>query len=214
MVLLECINVFQDYRYMAVQLSYTLILASGSARRRGLLAEWGYVFDVVSPLFPEPPAPPSEALSPAAWAEALAYFKAYLVAETYPEAIVVGADTVVVHGEEVIGKPKDEADARWILTTQFAGRNEVITGVAVLYPPDRRRILTHVVTTIMMRAMTESELEAYMAGGAWEGKAGAYALQEGGDKFVLSMDGSESNVVGLPMEKLEEIFGRITENEV
>jgi septum formation protein len=199
---------------MAVELPYQLILASGSARRRDLLAEWGYAFEVVSPPLPEPPAPPSEALSPAAWAEALAYFKAYAVAETYPEVIVVGADTVVVHDKEVIGKPKDEADARRILTTQFAGRNEVITGVAVLYPPDRRRILTDVVTTIIMRAMTESELEAYMASGAWEGKAGAYALQEGGDKFVLSMDGSESNVVGLPMEKLEEIFGRITENEV
>ena len=198
---------------MVVELPYQLILASGSARRRDLLTEWGYAFEVVSPPLPEPPAPPSEALSPAAWAEALAYFKAYAVAETYPEAMVVGADTVVVHGDEVIGKPRDEADARRILTTQFAGRNEVITGIAVLYPPDRRRIITHVATTIMMRAMTKAELEAYMAGGAWEGKAGAYALQEGGDKFVLSIDGSESNVVGLPMEKLEEIFGLITKNE-
>ncbi|GAF70046.1 unnamed protein product, partial [marine sediment metagenome] len=117
------------------------------------------------------------------------------------------------HGNEVIGKPKDEADARRILTTRFAGRNDVITGVAVLYPPDRRRIITRVVTTIMMRAMTEAELESYMASGVWEGKAGAYALQEGGDKFVLSMDGSESNVVGLPMETLEKIFIRITNHE-
>ena len=198
---------------MVVELPYQLILASGSARRRDLLTEWGYAFEVVSPPLPEPPASPSESLSPAAWTEAIAYFKAYAVAKTYPEAMVVGADTVVVHGDEVIGKPRDEADARRILTTQFAGRNEVITGVAVLFPPERRRILTHVVTTIMMRAMTKAELEAYMAGGAWEGKAGAYALQEGGDKFVLSIDGSESNVVGLPMEKLEEIFGLITKNE-
>jgi len=145
---------------MAVALPNRLILASSSARRQLLLAEWGYAFDVVSPPFSEPPAPGSEALSPAAWAEALAYFKGYAVAQTYPEAIVVGADTVVVHGEEVLGKPKDEADARRILTTQFAGRNEVITGVAVLHPPERRRIITHVVTTIMMRAMTEADLEA------------------------------------------------------
>lgn len=125
----------------------------------------------------------------------------------------MGADTVVAHGPEIIGKPKDQADARRILTTQFAGRNDVITGVAVLYPPDHRRMITHVITTIMMQAMTESELEEYMAGGAWQGKAGAYALQEGGDKFVLSMDGSESNVVGLPMEKLTEIFSRISKRE-
>ena len=82
-----------------------------------------------------------------------------------------------------------------------------------MYPSDRRIILTHVLTTILMRAMTEAELEAYMASGAWEGKAGAYALQEGGDKFVISMEGSESNVVGLPMEKLEEILIQIADHE-
>lgn len=198
---------------MTVKLPYRLILASSSARRRQLLTEWGYVFDVVPPLFSEPPAPAGEALSPSAWAEALAYFKAYAVAQTHPEAVVVGADTVVVHDKVVIGKPKDQADARRILTTQFAGQNDVITGVAVLYPPDHQRIITHVSTTILMRAMTEPELDAYMAGGAWQGKAGAYALQEGGDKFVVSMDGSESNVVGLPMEKLTEIFSRISKPE-
>ncbi len=195
------------------KLSYPLILASDSARRRGLLTEWGYSFKAVSPYITEPPATRGKALTPAAWVEAMAYSKAHVVALDHPDAIVMGADTVVVHGEEVIGKPKDEADAQRILTTQFAGRNEVITGVAVLYPPDRQRIITHVATTLLMRAMTESELEAYMASGAWEGKAGAYALQEGGDKFVLSMEGSESNVVGLPMEKLEEILGWIAENE-
>lgn len=198
---------------MVVNLSYPLILASSSARRRSLLIEWGYDFKVVAPDITEPPATKGKALTPASWVEATAYNKAYVVAVDHPDTIVVGADTVVVHGEEVIGKPKDEADARRILTKQFAGRNEVITGVAVLYPPDRRRIITHVVTTIMMRAMTEAELEAYMVGGAWEDKAGAYALQEGGDKFVLSMDGSESNVVGLPMEKLEEIFSQIVKYE-
>jgi len=194
---------------MVVNLSYPLILASGSARRRSLLTEWGYDFEIVAPDLAEPPATRGQALTPPAWAEAMAYAKAYLVAVDRPDAIVVGADTVVVHGEEVIGKPKDEADARRILTTRFAGRNEVITGLAVLYPPDRQIILTHVVTTIMMRAMTPPELEAYITGGAWKDKAGAYALQEGGDKFVLSLDGSESNVVGLPGEKLEEIFNRI-----
>jgi septum formation protein len=198
---------------MTLKLSYPLILASGSARRRGLLTEWGYSFEAVTPYITEPPATRGKALTPAAWVEAMAYSKAYVVASDRPNTIVVGADTVVVHEEEVIGKPKDEADARRILTTQFTGRNEVITGVAVLYPPGHQRIITHVTTTLMMRAMTESEIEAYMASGAWAGKAGAYALQEGGDKFVLSLDGSESNVVGLPMEKLEEIFGWITENE-
>jgi len=194
---------------MMQKLAYPLILASGSPRRRQLLAAAGYTFEVVEPPFEEPVPPTTQASAAAGWAEALAYYKAAAVAQCYADAIVIGADTVVVYGEELIGKPKDEADARRILSTKFAGRNEVITGLAVLPPQTERRIITHVRTTLMMRPMTSEELEDYLASGAWRGKAGAYALQEGGDKFVLSTQGSESNVVGLPMEKLKELLSRI-----
>jgi len=192
---------------MAVQLSGRLILASASPRRRELLRGAGYEFDVVPPPVHEPVAP-AHSIAPGFWAEALAYFKARSVAESHPEAIVVGADTVVTHGGRMIGKPKDVADARRILSSMFAGRNEVITGLAVVYPPNASRIITHVTTVLTMRAMRREELEEYLAGGAWRGKAGAYALQEGGDRFVESIVGSESNVVGLPMEKLEEILAQ------
>lgn len=190
------------------KLHYPLILASASPRRRQLLSDADYEFEVVEPPFEEPTPPATQASAAAGWAEALAYYKAAAVAQCYPDAITVGADTVVVFGEELIGKPKDEADARQILSAKFGGRNEVITGLAVLLPKAERRIITHVRTNLTMRPMSNEELEDYIASGKWREKAGAYALQEGGDKFVLSSEGSESNVLGLPMEKLEEILLR------
>jgi septum formation protein len=193
--------------------SYPLILASASPRRRELLRAAGYAFEVVPPVLSEPPLPASRLIAPAVYAEALAYFKARAVADERAEALIIGADTIVVHGDAIIGKPVDEADARRILTTLFAGPNEVITGLALLCPPREKRIITHVSTKLLMRAMTPRELDDYLAGGAWRDKAGAYALQEGGDQFVLSMEGSASNVVGLPMERLAELLEEFTQKE-
>ena len=136
----------------------------------------------------------------------MAYYKARSVADTHPESIIIGADTIVVHRSNMLGKPQDEADARRILSTMFGGRNDVITGLAVIFPNSARRIITHVNTTLNVRPMTSGELENYLASGAWRGKAGAYALQEGGDKFVQSIQGSQSNIVGLPLEKLAQIL--------
>ena len=176
-----------------------------------MLRSAGYEFDVVQPPLHEPIAP-AHSMAPAFWAESLAYFKARSVAESHRQAIVIGADTIVAHGGQMLGKPKDSADARRMLSSSFAGRNEVITGLAVIFGPNLSRIITHVTSVLVMRAMSQAELEEYLAGGAWRDKAGAYALQEGGDKFVESIDGSESNVVGLPMERLEEILAQCKSN--
>ena len=186
-------------------LPYPLILSSASPRRRQLLRDAGYDFEVVPPPIDEPVAPPV-GIKPAVWVETLAYMKARSVFELHPDALVVGADTIVTHDGQIIGKPADLAHARRILTTQFGGKNDVITGLALLHPGQFHSIITHVTTTLILRPMTETELEDYLTGGAWRGQAGAYALQEGGDKYVQSISGSESNVVGLPLEKLEEIF--------
>jgi len=195
---------------MPKKLSCKLILASASPRRRQLLQEAGYEFEVAPPGIAEPNTPP-DGILPEVWAEALAYLKARSVAESHPDALVLGADTIVTHGGRIIGKPRDWDHARFILTRQFGGENDVITGLALLHLGRMERIITHVRTTLTMRPMTGAELEEYLAGGAWRGKAGAYALQEGGDKFVLAARGSKSNVVGLPLEKLEEIFSEIEE---
>lgn len=191
---------------MSKPLSQKWILASGSPRRAELLREAGYDFEVVIPPYTEPAGPPTPTFAAAAWAESLAFFKASSVAQLHPDAVVIGADTVVVHEDQMIGKARDELDARRILSTLFAGRSEVITGLAVLALNQNKRIITHETTSLIMRPMNANELEEYLRSGAWRDKAGAYALQEGGDRFLQSIEGSESNVVGLPMERLKNIL--------
>ncbi|MCP4708083.1 MAG: Maf-like protein [Planctomycetes bacterium] len=156
---------------MPKKLSCKLILASASPRRRQLLSDAGYEFEVAPPAVAEPNSPP-EGILPAVWAEALAYFKARSVGEMHPGALVLGADTIVTHGGRIIGKPRDLDHARHILTRQFSGKNDVITGIALLHPGRIERIITHVRTTLTMRSMTEVELEDYLDSGAWCGKAG------------------------------------------
>lgn len=176
----------------------TLVLASSSPRRRDLLADLGVPFCVVEPPLEEPsrPAPLGR---PSHLAEALAYFKARSVAETLGEEWVLGADTIVAVDGEVLGKPIDIQDARAMLRKLSGSRHVVITGIALL-GPEGRRVLASCATWVTMRPMTDEELQAYLDSGEWEGKAGAYAIQETADRFVTNVEGSFSNVVGLPVE--------------
>jgi len=175
-----------------------LVLASGSARRRQLLAEAGLEFEVVVPAIPEPENGPAK-LSPARQAEALAYFKARAVAEEHPDATVLGADTVVAGDHGVLGKPADAGEAQRMLGLLSGTRHQVITGVAVLGPQGERLIASDS-TYVTMRRMGEEEIESYVVSGEWQGKAGAYAIQETADRFVEALEGSFTNVVGLPIE--------------
>jgi len=191
---------------MAIRLKYPLILASSSPRRQALMAEARYVFETVVSTADEPALPDDTGASAAVWAETLAYFKARSIQQKNLGSIIIGADTVVAHSGLILGKPADELDARRILTTLFKGRNEVITGIAVMAPEPPRLRIAHVSTTLTLRSINPDEVEAYLASGAWRDKAGAYAIQEGGDRFVESIEGSHSNIVGLPMEKLAELL--------
>ncbi len=178
-----------------------LVLASSSPRRRQLLAEAGYDFEVVDPPIEEP-TDLGPALMPTGRAEALAYFKARSVADFMPHAYVLGADTVVASAgaqAELLGKPADSIEAARMLRRLSGTRHEVITGVALLGPGGYRHISSDV-TYVTIRPMTEGEIEAYVASGEWIDKAGAYAIQESADRFVEKVEGSFSNVVGLPME--------------
>ncbi len=183
-----------------------IILASGSPRRAGLLKEIISDFDIV-PANVEEPVPGWEvSQAPEVWVESLAYLKAAEVAQAHPHAVIIAADTVCVHSGRIIGKPKCVDHAKHILTHYFSGASKVITGLAIVSPSKGHKVITHDVTELDMRAMTNEELDAYLESGAWEGKAGAYAYQEGGDKFVDNIIGSESNVVGLPLELLRELL--------
>ena len=184
--------------------TFRLVLASSSPRRRQLLAEAGYDLVVVSPSIQEP-AGALENLAPSQQAESLAYFKARAVAAERPDDVVLAADTVVAVGDRVLGKPADRAEAEGMLRALSGTRHRVITGMALLWPDDRR-LIASATTYVTMRKMSEQEIQQYLGSGEWIGKAGAYAIQETADRFVESVEGSFTNVVGLPMELLERMI--------
>lgn len=191
----------------------TLLLASQSPRRAMLLREEGIPFDVVNPRYEEPQ-PFGRALHPAELAEALSYYKARSVAGEHPGRVILGADTVVAMGDQLFGKPADRDDAARILTSLGGTTHQVITGVTLLCPADDRRLIRHDVTRVTMRRMSDDELRAYLDSGEWEGKAGAYGIQDTADQFVEHTEGSFSNVVGLPIELLRTMLAEIEQERV
>lgn len=186
-----------------------LILASQSPRRAALLREAGIPFEAVSPRYDEPSIEDWQGC-PAALAESLSYYKAASLAEDYPDRVILGADTAVALNNRIYGKPRDAADARRILSDLLGTTQDVITGVTLLHPATGRRMIRHDVTKVTMRPMTPEELDAYIAGGDWEGKAGAYGIQDTADQFVTRVEGSWSNVVGLPVELVEEMLNEFS----
>jgi septum formation protein len=185
--------------------SVPIVLASQSPRRAALLCEAGVAFEAVPPRQDEPPMEDWR-FSPEEFAQSSGYFKARSVAEHYRDRIILGADTVVSLDGRMYGKPRDRDDARRILSTLAGTTHKVITGVAVYEPQTGRRLIDYDVTRITMRSLSYNELEAYLDSGEWEGKAGAYGIQDRADAFVERTDGSFSNVVGLPVELVLEML--------
>lgn len=136
--------------------------------------------------------------------EALAARKARGVPRRAGEWILA-ADTLVFAGDRPLGKPANRAEAAAMLRRLSGAQQEVLTGVA-LVDPRGRLLLGHERTVIRMRTIPEAEILAYVAGGESDGKAGAYAIQETGDRFVESLDGGLSNVVGLPMGLVRDLL--------
>lgn len=184
-----------------------LILASNSPRRRQLLSEAGYEFKVVIPPWPEPSCAALR-LGPADFAEAASYYKAKAVASLCSCGVILAADTVVARGGTIFGKPVDREDARAILSSLAGTRHEVITGVSILDAQTGRRLIAHDRTWVHMRPMSEPDLVTYLDSGLWRGKAGAYGIQDCTDQFIERIEGSFTNVVGLPMELLGQLLGR------
>lgn len=180
-----------------------LILASASPRRQSLLREAGYVFVIHPANVDEDNYPPH--LSPAALADHLANAKADAVAAEYPNDVTLGSDTVVALGSQILGKPADAAHARQMLATLSGTTHQVITGVAVRHPAKNLTRSLTVTSTVRMRPLTDAEIEAYVAGGQWQGKAGGYGIQDD-DPFVTNMGGSLTNIVGLPMEATRDLL--------
>lgn len=187
--------------------SAPLILASASPRRRELLARLVPRFEVRAGSLEEPCNRPA-GVSPAGWAEALAHFKTRSVADSCPDSRVLGADTLVDCGGQVLGKPQDRAAAERMLRLQGGRETLVITGLCLLERAGalpRRRAITHVVTRVWMRDDAERR-ERYLDSGDWQGKAGAYGIQSVGDELIERIEGSFTNVVGLPLERLAQLL--------
>jgi len=183
------------------------VLASASSRRKELLASAGVAFQVVPPPIAEP-VDELHLASPAQQAEALAFFKARTVSEMCPGSWVLAADTLVALEGRILGKAANEADARDMLQQLSGSRHAVITGVALLSPAGERLIASEA-TYVTMRKMSDAEIDEYIGSGEWVDKAGAYAIQETADRFVEGIDGSFTNVVGLPMELVGQMLKRV-----
>jgi septum formation protein len=182
-----------------------LILASASPQRHALLAEICPAFDVVTCPYPEPSLR-SARVTARAWAQALAYFKARAVAERHLHRWVLGADTVVACGGRILGKPRDLEDAREMLVCQAREVGAVITGVCLLRRGTRPERHADVAVTKVWMHDDRALREEYLRSGDWVGKAGAYGIQTVGDRLVARLEGSFSNVVGLPLELLEPLL--------
>jgi MAF protein len=184
-----------------------MILASRSPRRRELLAHLGVPFRVVVPEIEEDSAPASSG-QPEELGEALALAKADAVAGEEGEGVVIAADTIVVHGDTILGKPADGAAAEATLSRLRGRMHRVITGLAVVDASSGQRAASHVVTAVRMRDYSDAEIAAYVARGEPLDKAGAYAIQDKQFQPVASYDGCYCNVVGLPLKALVTLLRR------
>lgn len=172
-----------------------LILASASPRRRALLEQLGLAFDVEAADVDEA-VRPFEA--PPRYVERLAQEKAQVIAARAPDAIVLAADTSVVLGVEILGKPGASVEAGQRMLEQLSGRtHEVMTGIAVAAGG---RVRTQVVVTrVTFRALSPQEIGWYVATGEGQDKAGGYASQARAGGFITRLDGSATSVIGLPL---------------
>ncbi len=195
-------------RHQLDQAASCLVLASASPRRREILAAAGIAFEV-QPAEIDELALAGE--SPPELAERLARAKALDVATRLPHAPahpVLGSDTIVVAGEAVLGKPRDESHAVELLAQLMGTTHRVMTGIALCWTDGREPISRIVVSHVEMRQATRQELEDYVALGESLDKAGGYAFQGEGRRFVVDIEGSPSNVIGLPLEETLELLDR------
>jgi len=176
-----------------------LILASVSPRRAELLRQLDLKFEVVpsdaAEMF-------DEQLSPRELCQLNAHRKARAVAKKIPDALVLGADTLVFLEREIFGKPHNLDEAKQMLAKLQGRTHQVVTGVSLIHLRGHRERIFAVSTDVTFRPLSAEQISDYISRINSLDKAGAYAIQEHGDKIVEEISGSYSNVVGLPLEKL------------
>lgn len=174
-----------------------LILASGSPRRKELLAREGVKFEVESSGVEEFPA---NSMEPVALARENALLKARDVFSRKSDSVVLGADTVVVIGGQTLGKPKDLVEGAEMLRLLSNNWHEVVTAVALL--SENGEEVFHETTRVCFRELSESDIAAYHAEVEVLDKAGGYAIQSGGERIIAEVEGCRDNVMGLPVGRV------------
>jgi septum formation protein len=182
---------------MPKSLPFRLILGSASLGRRELLARAGYRFEVMPANIDEPT---GEGFTDArSLVEHIAWLKGAALAPRVAEGLILTADSLSWINGHPIGKPSDEADARRILRELGGTEHELWTGVCLWRRPGDIQVAWQEVSRVALKALSDTELDNYLATRTWQGCAGAYAIQEDGDPYVRVIEGSISNVIGLPM---------------
>lgn len=190
---------------MGQKLPFRLILASGSHGRRWLMSQAGYEFEVQPSNIPEP----TEARLGDCrhYVAELAWLKAAAVAPQVADGLVIAADTVGWLNGKVVGKPDDEADARRIIKSLSGTVHELWTGVCLWRRPGDWQFCWQERSLVRMKALSAAEIDSYLKTRKWEGCSGAYAIELPTDPYLTVEEGSVSNVIGLPMESLEQALG-------
>jgi septum formation protein len=173
-----------------------LILASQSPRRRDLLEQAGLEFSVIPSSFDENSVAMS---SPESYVKQLAECKAADISEKYPDSWVIGADTIVLIDADVLGKPASKTEARTMLKRLSGKIHRVFTGYCICCKVKDRAFSETIETDVLFKNLSEQEIEWYSRTGEPYDKAGAYAIQGLGTLLVKSINGSYTNVVGLPV---------------
>ncbi len=177
----------------------TLILASASPRRKELLEGLGLEFQVIPTGVEESQ---GEHLTATETAQLNAYRKARAIAKKYPDAVVLGVDTVVALGSRMFGKPATLKDAEEMIFTLQGTTHRVVSGVCLVHLRMHRQKMFFDETVVTFRALTREQIRSYISEVNPLDKAGGYGIQEKGDELVQIISGSFTNVVGMPMERL------------
>ena len=186
------------------RLNERLVLASKSPRRAELLRAVGWEFETVAANIDETRMESEDAVR---YVKRLAQAKAETVARKTSAGLVLGADTVVVIDEEILGQPRDDDDARRMLKLLSGKWHEVVTGIALVRGGNAPRILVdHQTTRVHFAELSSDEIDWYVSTGEPNGKAGAYAIQGRGALFIKEIQGDYSNVVGLPLRLVYELM--------
>lgn len=182
---------------------HQIILASGSPRRKELLSQIVKDFTVVQSTYEEDM---TLKMDPQKLALHLSYGKAEEVAGHFPEAIVIAADTFIIVDEKPLGKPIDLEDAKAMLRIESGKEQIVVTGLTIMQRLTKKKAQRIVLSRVFMKYLSDEEINEYVTTHNVLDKSGSYAIQEIGDKFIEKVQGSYTNIMGLPLEEVKEIL--------